>query len=74
MGVLESVFTHLKCMASEVLAAKFAPRPPLWTCILKMILHEDTWNLRSTFIGAGNSIMLACVKMSLSKQNPYFHR
>jgi hypothetical protein len=67
MGVLKPLFTHLKCVASEVLATKFAPCPPLWTCVLKMILHQDTWYLCTTFIRAGNSIMFACVKMSLSK-------
>jgi hypothetical protein len=67
-GVLEPAFTDLKRMTSEVLATKFTLCPPLWTCILEMILHQDTWYLRSTLIGAGNSIMFACVKMSLSKQ------
>jgi hypothetical protein len=74
MGVLEPAFTHLKCVASEVLATEFAPRSPLRTCILEVILHQDTWYLCSTFIGARNSIMFTRVKMSLSKQKPYFHK
>lgn len=68
VSVLESAFTHLQGVSGEVLTTKFAPRPALRTCVLEMVLHQNTWYLRPTFIGAGNSIMFACVKMSLSKK------
>jgi hypothetical protein len=72
MGVLEPAFTHLQCLPREVLTTKLAPCPPLWTRVLEMVLHQDTWYLRPAFVGARNSVMFARVKMSLSKENRIF--
>lgn len=72
VSVMESAFTHLQCVSSEVLTTKLTPRPALRTCVLEMVLHQNTWYLCPAFIGAGNSIMFACVKMSLSKETHIF--
>jgi predicted site-specific integrase-resolvase len=37
-----------------------------------MVLHQDTWYLRPAFVGAGNSIVFARVKMGLSEENHTF--
>jgi hypothetical protein len=59
-------------MSCEVFATKLAPCSALWTRVLEMIFHQNTWYLCPTFVGAGNSIMFARVKMSLSKETHIF--
>jgi hypothetical protein len=55
----------LQGVSGEVLTTKLAPCPALRTRVLEMVLHQNTWYLRPAFIGAGNGVMFACVKMSL---------
>lgn len=72
VSVLEPAFTHLQGVSGEVLTTKLAPCPALRTRVLEMVLHQNTWYLRPAFIGAGNGVMFACVKMSLSKETHIF--